>query len=490
MSGFLWCILVPVLSAVAVSAHITTCQVVDAMIPGRVIFSNDTIYTSTQSSYYSGEERDLTPDCIFMPTTASEVSQFVKTVGVRKGKDALFAIRGGGHTLWSGAANIEGGITVDMRLINQTVLSADGKIASLGAGARWRDVYPQLTPHNVTVMGGRLGSLGVGGFLSGGGLTFLSRRQGFACDNIYGYEIVLASGEVTYVTEASHAGLWLALKGGSNNFGIITRFDVLTFPSNRMWYSLLQYEYNNTVLEAQAQAFSRFMEPANFDSAAMMGIFIDYVGGAYSITDALWYADDVVMPPVYNGFTEIPNMGGVAELATVADVVDTFGANIPTATSRAFQLDWSFQNPPAEVYMELFQIWEKGISTIADVEGLFIEFLTQPQSVTNGKNLFGLVTGKTNYVVGLLTAAYSNASDDVKVQVAITNIVQAQKKVLRHGSYLIDFVYTNYADGSQGVYQSWGAENVAKLQAVSKEYDPEGIFQTRVPGGFKVLKKS
>jgi FAD/FMN-containing dehydrogenase len=50
----------------------------------------------------------------------------------------------------------------------QTVLSADKTVASLGPGARWHDVYHSLEPHNLTVMGGRLGSLGVGGFLSGG----------------------------------------------------------------------------------------------------------------------------------------------------------------------------------------------------------------------------------------------------------------------------------------------------------------------------------
>lgn len=170
MPGFLWCALVAVVPVVVVSADVrpTMCQVINTTLPGRVIFPKDTVYASAQSSYYSGEERDMTPACIFMPTTASEVSLFVKTVTACKDKDALFAIRGGGHTLWSGAANIDGGITVDMRLINQTVLSADGKTASLGPGARWHDVYHQLSAHNVTVMGGRLGSLGVGGFLSGG----------------------------------------------------------------------------------------------------------------------------------------------------------------------------------------------------------------------------------------------------------------------------------------------------------------------------------
>ncbi|KAG6355157.1 hypothetical protein INS49_004238 [Diaporthe citri] len=46
---------------------------------------------------------------------------------------------------------------------------------------------------------------------------------------------------------------------------------------------------------------------------------------------------------------------------------------------------------------------------------------------------------------------------------------------------------TDYADISQGVHKSWGADNIAEMQAVSKKYDPKGIFQHMVPGGYKVF---
>jgi len=101
-----------------------------------------------------------------------------------------------------------------------------------------------------------------------------------------------------------------------------------------MWQSVLSYNYSDSVLEAQAKAFSHFMEPANFDDAAMMGIFLDYVGGNFLVTDALWYAENVANPAVYDVFTEIPNLGGPSELLNVADAVDTFGAHIPSSAVR------------------------------------------------------------------------------------------------------------------------------------------------------------
>ena len=102
-------------------------------------------------------------------------------------------------------------------------------------------------------------------------------------------------------------------------------------------------------------------------------------------------------------------------------------------------------------------------------------------------SLFGLDAGRTDYVMMLMTAAYANAADDDRVRDGILSIVRDQRGLLRRNRYLIDFVYANYADKTQGVYQSWGADSVAKLQAASRKYDPDGIFQKRVHGGLKVF---
>lgn len=136
--------------------------------------------------------------------------------------------------------------------------------------------------------------------------------------------------------------------------------------------------------------------------------------------------------------------------------------------------------------MELFKIWEKGLSKVANVDGIFVEFLTQPHPVTNGTNMFGLTPGKTDDVLIDMTAAYANKADDALAQSVITDIVNKQRALLKRHGQLMDFIYLNYADISQKVLQSWGADNVAKLQAVSKKYDPKGVFQEQVPGGYKI----
>ncbi|EFQ31363.1 uncharacterized protein GLRG_06507 [Colletotrichum graminicola M1.001] len=120
--------------------------------------------------------------------------------------------------------------------------------------------------------------------------------------------------------------------------------------------------------------------------------------------------------------------------------------------------------------MELFKIQEHCISAVANVEGIFMEFLTQPQSVANRTNLFGLEAGRRR-------EGPRDRPQSVRVR----------RGLLRRRGYPIDVVYINYVDSSQGVYKSWGTEIVAKMQAVSKKYDSEEFFQRRVPGGFKVF---
>jgi len=151
----------------AASSTRDSCKLIESKIPGRISYPGTTTYNLSLSSYFSGQERALSPGCIFRPTNTTEVSQFVKLVTSDKYK-TNFAVRGGGHTLWTGAANIDSGITIDMRLINQVELSEDKTIARIGGGAVWDYAYTQLLPHNLTVMGGRIPGIGVGGFATGG----------------------------------------------------------------------------------------------------------------------------------------------------------------------------------------------------------------------------------------------------------------------------------------------------------------------------------
>jgi FAD/FMN-containing dehydrogenase len=69
---------------------------------------------------------------------------------------------------FTGAANIEDGVTLDLSALNQFSISKDTTRVTLGPGLRWGEVYGKLAAYGLAVPGGRSADVGVGGYLLGG----------------------------------------------------------------------------------------------------------------------------------------------------------------------------------------------------------------------------------------------------------------------------------------------------------------------------------
>jgi len=83
--------------------------------------------------------------------------------------------------------------------------------------------------------------------------------------------------------------------------------------------------------------------------------------------------------------------------------------------------------------------------------------------------------------------SWSLASDDTRILAAARNIVARANATAYAQGLGFPYLYENYAALEQPVFPSYGAANYAKLQAVSKKYDPSGVWQTLQPGYFKVF---
>lgn len=69
---------------------------------------------------------------------------------------------------WAGAANIQDGVTIDLGLMKDVTVSPNNTTVSVSSGARWQDIYSKLDAMNLSVVGGRVYDVGVGGLLLGG----------------------------------------------------------------------------------------------------------------------------------------------------------------------------------------------------------------------------------------------------------------------------------------------------------------------------------
>jgi FAD/FMN-containing dehydrogenase len=115
--------------------------------------------------FSSSEACCLPAACIATPRDAKELAGVITILRKYQTK---FAVRSGGHKDSPGFASIADGILISLKNFITNSLSKDRKPETLGTGLHWQRVYDYLTPLGLSAVGGRVGIVGVGGFLLGG----------------------------------------------------------------------------------------------------------------------------------------------------------------------------------------------------------------------------------------------------------------------------------------------------------------------------------
>ncbi|KAG8630323.1 hypothetical protein KVT40_001942 [Elsinoe batatas] len=226
---------------------------------GSLLQTDAVEYIAFNNGFWSKQQADARPTCIFRPENADAVAVQVL---ISRLTTCPFAVKSGGHAAFLGASNIPDGITVDFSRMNEIKLSQDKKVASIQPGNTWSQVYAELAKNDVIVIGGRVERIGVGGLTLGGGISFLSPRHGLAVDNVASYEVISATGTLLTASPTTNPDLYWALRGGGNNFGIVVRFhyETVPLPNNSIWggtitvpspaFPSLIKAYHNMVLSA------------------------------------------------------------------------------------------------------------------------------------------------------------------------------------------------------------------------------------------------
>jgi hypothetical protein len=457
-------------------------------------------YEQLNGDYLSEFNSDIEPLAIFLPRSTADVAKFVNIIRPFALAGAVrFAVRGGGQQPSLACNNIQNGITIDLRYMAAINVDTKAKSVSLQAGVRWGAVYEVLAPLGLGVTGGRSTTNGVGGLVLSGGLSFFSSREGFIADNVLEFEVVLASGQVVSANPRSNPDLYKALRGGGNNFGIVTRVTLRTFPQTPFYGGSVFYFPDS--FPSQIEAIVTELKKPDATPETHLMISIAYsasfaaFGGSFGLNQVYYTRQDGKGPAVLAPFTniqpQIDQLNSVRNVTLVEAALEQTSQNTNNQRVAYMNLhvkaDVATLRAAADIHVD-------GTRSLQSVTNITASLTFQPYPVsllqksgTNGGNVLGLGPSSGPIMSVLLLTWWDDPADDAKVLAALRDVLQRMRTDASARGTLIPFEYMNYASDFQDVISSYGASNKRFLQDTSRKYDPAALFQKGVPGGWKLF---
>jgi len=141
----------------------------------------------------------------------------------------LLCIKGGGHNI-AGLATADGALMLDMSLMRGVWVDPQRKVARAQAGCLLGDIDRETQLHGLAAVLGFVSLTGVTGLTLGGGFGYLTRRWGWASDNVVGMDVVTVDARLVRASSEENADLFWGLRGGGGNFGVVTGIDYMLYP--------------------------------------------------------------------------------------------------------------------------------------------------------------------------------------------------------------------------------------------------------------------
>jgi len=420
---------------------------------GSVVLPGDPAYDETRAIWNAIVDRR--PEVIVRCASVRDVVTAVRTARER---DLEIGVRCGGHSA-AGHAVPDGGLMVDLTPLRAVRVDPGERRAVVQGGALLGALDRATQEFGLAVTAGNVSHTGVGGLTLGGGMGWLARQAGLACDNVVSFEVVTAEGDVLRASQDEHPDLYWALRGGGGNFGVVTEFE---FRLHDTGTDALSVEIDFPV--DQAAAAMRGWRDLNA-SAPREATFTMGIGGGVVTLGYVWVGDpergEALVPDVRalgRPSAERVDRLSYVELQSRDDVVDGHAR-------RRYSKGHYFRELTDQVIDQMVTVADLG--PYAPGVGLQA-YGGAIADVPEGDTAFS--HRDTVFELGASTGWTDPAEDDVRIGTARSYAATLEP--------FASGVYVNVLgdEGAAGVRRAYSPEKLTRLTAVKDTYDPQNVF--------------
>ncbi|KAI0357738.1 FAD-binding domain-containing protein [Trametes cingulata] len=419
--------------------------------------------------------------CSVEPGTAEDVGKILQILSKNQ---TPFAVKGAGHASNPGFSSTSG-VQIAMYRFSEVIYHPDANVAEVGAGLIWDDVYKALEPYAVNVVGGRVSGVGVAGFTLGGGFSWKTNQFGLTIDNLSGFELVLPNGTVASVSQDTYPDLFFGLKGGFNNFGIVTKFNLTTHPQTEVWGGLITITEDQ--LDKVNAATVKFSQTVTDPKAQVLPTY-NFLLGEPGVSLLLFY--DYPTPPdgIFDDYLAIPHFTKDVKTRSFLDLVQSAPANATGGQRAVFHTVSLLQytdNIMSAVLNET-KFWGERLSLQT---GNFISYDVEPflpsifSHSPEGSSAYPPSRAQGLLPLNIYYAWGSELADDAMHSAARQSAEHLTQVAVAEGQDIANAaLYNNYAIFDTPLERLYG-DNLSKLQALKAQYDPDNVMG--LAGGWK-----
>jgi FAD/FMN-containing dehydrogenase len=441
---------------------------------GEVLLPGEAGFDSARRVWNAMVDRQ--PALIARCTSPSDVSAAVRFA---RSRGLEIGVRGGGHSVL-GLAVPEGGLMIDLSPMRAVVVDPERRRARVQGGALLGALDRAAQSFGLATTAGNVSHTGVGGLTLGGGMGWLARQFGLACDNVVSFELVTAHGEVVRASDSENVDLTWGLRGGGGNFGVVTEFEFrlhrvrgaalvvdLVYtqadaPSAlRRWRDLMADAPRQATLTAGAGAGRRWpFVPGELRDRSLVSVGYVWVGDPDQGRRLL---------PALRGSTK-----PVAERTEATSYVQLQCGDDDREGSHLRRY-WRghYLRSLEEAAIDAFVA--RGVEPGADPGdpallpgGRLQTYGGEIRGVGDDDSAFGHRDALVEFVAG---ASWTQPADDER----------RMPMARRYGAAMAPFasgVYVNDLgdEGEAGVRRAYGAAKMARLAALKARHDPENVF--------------